>query len=166
MTAPDHQVKPPVQSDTIRVRMKPELRGMISHAAEKRSMTDSAWLRNAALTSLMLEGIQTLVTFPEAEDEPAIDPTASRSAGDLYDRVEGRQRFARIEGDQIKGIRHHAAKADDGNVWVPVVHEDSEPFDLATHWRLAPHYALVYVAGVPDHVICTYPVVAQSPEHA
>lgn len=67
----DHQPKRVVASDTIRVRMKPELRGAITKAAVKRSMTDSAWLRNAALTSLMLEGIDTIVTFPEAEDEPA-----------------------------------------------------------------------------------------------
>jgi hypothetical protein len=71
MTTPDHQAKPPMHSDAIRVRMKPDLRGMISHAAAKRGMTDSAWLRNAALTSLALEGIETFVTFPEAADEPA-----------------------------------------------------------------------------------------------
>jgi hypothetical protein len=70
-TAQDHQARRVVASDTIRVRMKPELRGAISKAAAKRSMTDSAWLRNAALTSLMLEGIDTLVTFPEAQEEPA-----------------------------------------------------------------------------------------------
>lgn len=91
---------------------------------------------------------------------------ASRSAGTLYDRIEGRQRFARIDGDQIKGIGYHDAKPDDGNVYVPVVHQDSEPFGLATHWRLAPHYALVDVAGVPDHVVCVYPVVPKSWEHA
>jgi hypothetical protein len=87
--------------------------------------------------------------------------TTSRSAGTLYDRVEGRQRFARIEGDQIKGIGYHDAKPDDGNVYVPVVHVDSEPFDIARHWRQAPEYTLE-----ADHVICTYPIIAKSWEHA
>jgi hypothetical protein len=64
--APNPLRKPPVRSDLFQVRMKPEMRGAISKAAERRQMTDSAWLRNAALTSLMLEGIDTLVTFPEA----------------------------------------------------------------------------------------------------
>jgi hypothetical protein len=58
--------KPPVQSNGMRVRMRQPLRSAISKAAERRQMTDSAWLRNAALTSLMLEGIDTIVTFPEA----------------------------------------------------------------------------------------------------
>jgi hypothetical protein len=93
--------------------------------------------------------------------------STSCSAGALYDRMEGRQRWARIEdGDQIKGIGYHDARPDDGNVYVPVVHEDSEPFDIATHWRLAPQYTLVDVDGVPDRVICTYPVVLKSWEHA
>jgi hypothetical protein len=69
--AQDHQTRAPVRSSLMQVRMKPELRGAISAAANKRSMTDSAWLRNAALTSLMLEGIDTVVTFPEAEEEPS-----------------------------------------------------------------------------------------------
>lgn len=71
MTVQDGQPRPVVASALVKVRMKPELRGAITRAAAKRSMTDSAWLRNAALTSLMLEGIDTLVTFPEATDEPA-----------------------------------------------------------------------------------------------
>src|SRR6202011_2848459 len=50
--------------------------------------------------------------------------STSRSAGTLYDRVEGRQRFARIEGDQIKGMGYHDGRPGDGNVYVPVVHED------------------------------------------
>jgi hypothetical protein len=44
------------------------LRGAISKAASKRSMSDSAWIRTAALTSLMLEGFGTVAHFP---DEPA-----------------------------------------------------------------------------------------------
>jgi hypothetical protein len=96
-----------------------------------------------------------------------MNSTTSRTAGELYDRdTEGRQRWARIDGDQIKGVGYHDAKPDDGNVYVPVEHVDSEPFDIATHWRLAPRYTLVDRYGVPDRVICTYPVVAKSWEHA
>ena len=91
----------------------------------------------------------------------------SRSAGTLYDRdADGRQRFARIEGNQIKGMGYHDGRPGDGNVYVPVVHKDSEPFDLARHWRLAPRYELVAVDRKPDHVICTYPVIAKSLDHA
>lgn len=91
-----------------------------------------------------------------------MNSTTSRSAGTLCDRnAEDRQRFARIDGDQIKGIGYHDAKPDDGNVWVPVIHEDSEPFNLATHWRLAPVYTIE-----ADRVVCTYPIVAKGWEHA
>jgi hypothetical protein len=87
--------------------MTPDLSDAICDAARKRGMTVSAWLREAARTMATLEG-----TLP---------PIISRDAGELYDRdPDGRQRWARIEGDQIKGIRYHAAKPDDGNVWVPV----------------------------------------------
>lgn len=72
MTAQDHQAKRVVASDTIRVRMQPELRGAISKAADRRSMTDSAWIRSAALTVLMLEGIGTIVKH---EDDLTDDPS-------------------------------------------------------------------------------------------
>lgn len=91
-----------------------------------------------------------------------MENSTSRSAGTLYDRIEGKQRFARIDGDQIKGIiGYHDAKPDDGNVYLPVVHVDSEPFNLASHWRLAPVYTLE-----ADHVRCVYPIVAKGWEHA
>src|SRR5882724_5179583 len=54
--------------------------------------------------------------------------STSRSAGTLYDRVEGRQRFARIKDGEIVGLYYHEAKPEqDGYTWLPVVHEDSEP---------------------------------------
>jgi hypothetical protein len=144
----DRLAKPPTHSGAIRVRMAPHLLDAISDAAGQRGMTASAWLREAATTLASLEG--TLTT------------TASRGAGELYDRVEGRQRFARIEGDQIKGIGYHAEKPEaPGKVYVPVVHEDSEPFDISWHWRLKPHFRIE-----ADRVICTYPVVLKSLEHA
>src|SRR5262245_656753 len=88
---------------------------------------------------------------------------STRSAGELHDCIEGRQRFAQVEGDQIKGISYFDAKPDDGNVYVPVLHPDTEPFDLPKHWRVVrPSYTLVYIAGVPDHVTCTCTVVAKS----
>jgi hypothetical protein len=92
-----------------------------------------------------------------------MNSTNSRSAGALYDRdTEGRQRFARIKDGEIVGLYYHTEKPEqEGYVWLPVVHEDSEPFDIATQWRLAPHYALA-----DDRVICTYPVVPKSLEHA
>jgi hypothetical protein len=87
---------------------------------------------------------------------------ASRSAGELYDRdAEGRQRWARIEDGEIRGIGHHHGKPDDGNVWVQIVREDSEPFDIATQWRLKPQFVIE-----ADRVRCVYPIVSKSWEHA
>jgi hypothetical protein len=76
-------------------------------------------------------------------------------AGLLYDSVEGQQRFAWIDGDQIKAIAYHDAKPEqEGRTWLPVKHFDSEQFDAAKHWRLKP---IVTING--DHVYCTYPVI-------
>lgn len=108
-----------------------------------------------------------IVDVPEADFRAnASSPvqTDSRTAGALYDRVEGRQRWALIQGNAIAGLYYHAEKPAperEGDVWVPVVHEDSEPFDIARHWRLKPHCTIA-----DDRVIVTFPVVAKSWEHA
>ncbi|MCC8954101.1 hypothetical protein H8B02_11705 [Bradyrhizobium sp. Pear77] len=111
--------------------------------------------------------IKAYVESNDAMDEGTLPAAPSRSAGELSDRDEnGHQRWALIEDDQIKAIGGYLAAKPDDRMWVPVVHEDSEPFDAATHWRLKPHYTLVDVYGTPDRVICTYPVVLKSMEHA
>jgi hypothetical protein len=144
---PNDQAKPPMHSGAMRVRMAPHLLEAISDAARQRGVTASAWLREAATTLARFEG--TLPTI------------ASRSAGELYDRdADGRQRWARIENGEIKSITHSDAKPD-SRAWVPIVHEDSEPFDIATQWRLKPHFVID-----ADRVICTFPVVPKSWEHA
>jgi hypothetical protein len=92
-----------------------------------------------------------------------MDSTTSRSAGTLCDRdTEGRQRFARIKDGEIVGLYYHAEKPEqEGYAWLPVVHVDSEPFDIATHWRLTPIDTLE-----ADRVVRTFPVVLKSLEHA
>jgi hypothetical protein len=142
------------------VRYDPDDLDAWLNACKRRSTSDavargtkpSEWTRQAIRTALQLDGF-----------DPAT--IAPRDAGTLYDVLDGKQRWARIEGDQIKGMTYHDGKPDD-RVWVPVLHEDSEPFDAACHWRLPPHYALVSECGTPDRVICAYPVVPKSLEHA
>jgi hypothetical protein len=142
---PNDQAKPPMHSGAMRVRMAPQLLEAISDAAGQRGMTASAWLREAAMLLARSEG-----ALP-----------ASRSAGELYDRdADGRQRWARIESGEIKSMTRSAAKPDD-RIWVPVHHQDSQPFDIATQWRLKPHFVIE-----ADRVVCLYQVVAKSWEHA
>ena len=188
--------RPVMHSNTLCVRLQPQLCDAIIDAAVARGMNASAWMRHAAMTVAMLEGalfpdvladgrrryarieggaivdVQYLTDAPQPlPDRTGIAPMGnsdtSRDAGTLYDRVEGRQRWARIKDGEIAGLYYHAEKPETpGFVWVPVVHEDSEPFDIAAHWRLAPLYALVDVDGKPDRVIVTFPVVPKSLEHA
>jgi hypothetical protein len=140
-------------SDVLTVRIDPAINQMITAAAVARGTRPAEWTRQAIRTALQLDGF-----------DPAT--IAPRDAGSLYDVVDGKQRWARIEGDQVKGMAYRDAKPDDGQVYVPVLHVDSEPFDAARHWRLPPHYTLVSEYGTPDRVICTYPVVVKSLEHA
>jgi hypothetical protein len=87
-----------------------------------------------------------------------------RDAGTLYDaHSDGKRRFARIEDGEIKSVGYYEAAPDD-RVWVPVLHEDSEPFDPAKHYRLTPHYTLVSEYATPVRVVVTYPVVPKSME--
>jgi hypothetical protein len=140
-------------SDMLHLRLSPSLNAAIDQAARARGTRPSEWCRQALQTGLALDGV-------------TLAPVAPRDAGAMYDVTADGQRYARIDGDQIVHMSYSASKPDDGQTWVPVVHEDSEPFDSALHWRLAPHYAIVDQYGTPNRVICTYPVVLKSMEHA
>lgn len=81
----------------------------------------------------------------------------SKPAGELYDSIEGKQRFAWVDGDEIRSVGYFQAKPEDeGRTWLPVRHVDSEPFNIAKHWREKP---VITIAG--DHVRCEYPVAAR-----
>jgi hypothetical protein len=90
MTAvpPNGQATPPMQSDAMRVRLSPQLLDAIQKAATARGMTASAWMRQAAMTCAMLEGV---LAPPDV-------------------RTDGQRRYARIEGGAIVDVIYH-----DGN---------------------------------------------------
>lgn len=83
--AQDHQVKPPVQSGLMQVRLSRQLRDAIGEAATARGMTASAWVRQAATTCAVLEG----VLFPDMQSD-------------------GKRRYARIEGGAIVDVAYLA----------------------------------------------------------
>jgi hypothetical protein len=138
---------------TLSVRIDPFISYLISEVADEQGINSSAWVRKAIRAALVADGVK-------------LNELKPCDASTLYDVVDGCRRWARIEGDQIKGMAYRDAAPDDGQVYVPVLHVDSEPFDAASHWRLPPHYTLVSEYGTPDRVICTYPVVPKSAEHA
>jgi hypothetical protein len=57
--------RPLVHSDTFRLPLPLDLRNAIQKGAQRRGMTDSQFVRTAVMTTLMLEGIGTLVSFPD-----------------------------------------------------------------------------------------------------
>lgn len=83
ITTPNDQAKPSVPSDDLKVRLSPQLRDAISEAAKRRGMTASGWLRQAATTCAMLEG----VLFPDV-------------------RTDGKRRYARIEGGCLVDVAY------------------------------------------------------------
>lgn len=136
-------------TDSVTVRMQEGATAFVQAKAREIGTKPAEITRQALLAGLKSIGF-----------DPAAIPT--RDAGTLYDSVEGRQRYAKVEGDQIKVVSYHDEHPGEG--WLPVVHVDSEPFDPAIHWRLAPIYTVVDVYARPDRVVCTYPVVAKSLE--
>jgi hypothetical protein len=131
-------------SDSITIRCQPEITALVDRAARAKGSKPSEWARQALSEALRAAGF-----------DPS--PKPSPAAGALYDSIEGKQRFAWVEAGEIKAMSYDAEKpADD---WLPVVHVDSEPFDLTQHWRLAPVYTIE-----AERVVCTYPVVAKSLE--
>lgn len=126
-------------------REEPHVLAAIEQDAQARGLNASTWLREAARESLRARGI-----------DPA--QIGARDAGALYDSLEGKKRYACIEAGAIKSMGYYET-APDG--WLPVVHEDSEPFDIVRHWRLAPVPRIE-----PDRVVMVYPVIVKSLEMA
>lgn len=132
-------------SDQIKLSVPPGYRSLIEEAGRRAGMKSTDWHRQQLAAALRALGI-----------DPAAIP--DRSAGALHDVMGGRQRYAKIDGDQIKFVSYHDEHPGEG--WLPVFHVDSESFDLATQWRLAP----VYTIEPGSKVLCTYPIVAKSLE--
>lgn len=82
---PDDQAKPPARSGVMCIRLTPRLLDAIGEAATARGMTASGWMRQAAMTCAMLEGVM----FPDI-------------------RTDGKRRYARIEGGAIVDIAYLA----------------------------------------------------------
>jgi hypothetical protein len=119
----------------------------VDQVATAKGINASEYIRRAVADSLRADGVN-----------------LSKSAGELYDaRIEHgqpQQRYAWVEGDQLRSISYSDAKPEqDGRTWLPVVHVDSEPFDIAAHWRLAPVFTIE-----ADRVVCTFPVIPKSLE--
>ncbi|WLB19365.1 hypothetical protein [Bradyrhizobium japonicum] len=132
----------------VQFRVPTNMSAAIDQAAKQKCQSKSDYVRQSVVRQLEADGIAL--------------PHATPDAGSLYDRLaDGRQRYALIVGDDIAGITYCESKPEDGRNWIPVAHADSEPFDAARHWRLAPVYTIE--AG---RVVCTYPVVAKSLEFA
>jgi hypothetical protein len=84
MTAPPNRhARPPERRNGMRVRLSPQLHSAISEAATRRGMSDCAWLRQAAMTVAMLEGVM----FPDIAPD-------------------GKRRYARIEGGALVDIAY------------------------------------------------------------
>jgi hypothetical protein len=151
-------VEPVRYSGTITWRDQPSIAAAVDCAAKARGTKPSEWLRQAVRTALQLDGIN-----------PAAIP--ARDAGALYDQlIESRKvvtRYAWVESGEIRDMSYSDTKPNQqGRTWLPVEHVDSEPFDPVIHWRLAPVFTIHDVYGVPDRVVCTYPVVSKSLEYA
>lgn len=130
-------------SGVMTFRASPATLKAMDTAANKRGMKSAEWLRNAVATGLALDGV-------------SVEP---RDAGSLYDKVEGRQRYALVRDGEVVSMDYRDAHPGDG--WLPVEHQDSAPFNLATHWRLKP---IVELAA--DKVVVLFPIVIKSWEHA
>jgi len=118
-------------SELIQARCQPGFAALVERAAHARGMSPSEWLRQASRTALQLEGIS-----PDA---------IPRDAGALYDAIAGQRCYALVSGDRIVTLGYHASEPalsdfapGRGDRVLPVVHLDSEPFDILKHWRLPP----------------------------
>jgi hypothetical protein len=72
--------------------------------------------------------------------------------------IETEQQFCLVrDGEIIVGPTFKSDPSRTDGTWLNVVNEDSQPFDRAKHWRLAP--SLVVHS---DRVVRLYPIVEKS----
>jgi len=142
-------------SDAMTIRCAPGIAELVDRAALARGQKPSEWTRQALATALRLDGF-----------DPAAIP--ARDAGSLYNTVSGQRCYALVSGDRIVSMAYYATepKLDDfapgrGDRVLPVDHEDSEPFDAASHWRLPP---IDRIEG--DRVVRLFQIVPKSWEAA
>lgn len=88
--APNRQKRPRVHSNSMRIRLEPWLADAIVDSAVARGLTASAWMRHAAITVAMLEG----VLFPDLTPD-------------------GKRRYARIEGGAIVDVQYLADQVEE-----------------------------------------------------
>ena len=147
-------------SNSVTVRCQPEVTALVERAAQRRGQKPSEYVRQALLTGLRLDG------FDPADIAP-------RDAGSLYNVTpDGRRKYAIVsagrmlvdtlplaECPDIADANHYPAGyvPADGDRWVPIEYEDSQPFDPAEHYRLAPMQRIE-----ADRVVRTYPVIPKS----
>jgi hypothetical protein len=75
-TAPNAPGRSPVNNETFRLRLPADLRHAVQSGARRRQMSESQWVRTAIMTSLMLEGVGTIVSFPdEMTPGQCVEPT-------------------------------------------------------------------------------------------
>jgi hypothetical protein len=137
----------------VQFRVPANLSAAIDTAAKQKCQSKSEYVRRSVIERLEADGV-----------DPA--HIVSRDAGALYDSVEGKRCYALISGDRIADIGYHAGEPSlsdfapgRGDRVLPVVHQDSEPFDIAKHWRLPPIDRLE-----ADRVVREFPVIPKSLE--
>lgn len=142
-------------SELIQARCQPGFAALVEQAARKRGMSHSEYMRQAARTALALDGFDLATIAP-------------RDAGSLYNVVDGQRCYALIAGDRIVTVGRHASEPalsdfapGRGDRVLPVEHEDTEPFDIAKHWRLPPIDTIH-----PSRVVRSFEIVAKSWENA
>lgn len=149
-------------SDQIKLSVLPGLRQLIQRAAMSAGMKSTDFHRKAIDDALRAAGI-----------DPA-ELVRSRSAGQLYDVIEGRRMFALVSGGRViaqtsrldaapdlSDVNHHPAGyvPADGDAWLPIAFEDSEPFDAAVH-----HRGSWQLRIEPDRVVREYSVIPRECE--
>jgi hypothetical protein len=147
----------------LQARCDPVLYAQAERAAKVRGVSQAEFIRHGVRTALQADGF---------------DPAAvtARDAGALYDVVAGLRHWALVaygNPPQIRITHRSAEKPDlddashypvdylpiEGDRWLPIEYQDSEPFHDDRHWRL-PYETTIE----PERVLRTYPVIVKSLE--
>lgn len=136
----------------LQIRFPDHVAPMVASAAGRHGTQTSQYVRQAVYERLRADGF-----------DPT--PIAAHSAGRLYDRLsDGKTRWALVAEGAVVDLSYFAIdpnKAEEqiamGRTWLPVFHEDSQPFEAAQHFRLTPE---ARIDG--DRVVVTYPVVEKN----
>lgn len=126
----------------LKARCQPQLPSLVDQAAQRKGMKPAEYIRRSVVDSLERDGFSVETPmWALVSDDRVLTSWLGDACPDLSDANYHPAGFIPSQDDR----------------WLPIENEDTQPFDLRLHWRLAPHFRVE-----ADRVVRVFPVVPKA----